>query len=547
MRIKIFLFAMVSIAFLFAQSGYVRTPDQLYNSINNKKPTGDEIFQDADSLPTFVELGGFMPDPGNQGTLGSCAAWAAGYACKTYQEALDKGIDPKDSINQISPLFIYNLVNNGEIKGSAFPDVFDVMEKYGCATLSTMPYSGNYLKVPEKIAYKEAEANRIKNYKRLDHGNGLNYSIRSALSSGQPIIVAMRTYKNFRTLKNEILMELEGEQLGGHGMCIIGYDDISRTFKLINSWGIKWGENGYCRISYDLMQTMCMEAYVIYDLKERTEDETDNNIIDTPEGLLSSEGSYEDIVILTWIPVKNAESYVIYRSNNKEEKLEKLGGSFSSSYTDDTVLDNVKYIYSIRAVNDNDISGYSEISCGWASKEDIGIPSDVVCELKYAFPHISWKPVNRAEGYNIYRWQNDNENYRLIAISDDEEFIDTSIPKKRLKDGTFYYLLTAFRGNEESKTGRMVKANYYAINDEDFNYDPFLYELNKDKILPEYEQKYFTKKISTPDYYDPGYMERFFEDARKAEQEAFKRMKEQESNIFDKFRKMEEENNKRFK
>ena len=35
-----------------------------------------------------------------------------------------------------------------------------------------------------------------------------------------------------------------------HALCLIGYDDSTRTFELMNSWGTDWGDKGFVRIGY---------------------------------------------------------------------------------------------------------------------------------------------------------------------------------------------------------------------------------------------------------------------------------------------------------
>jgi C1A family cysteine protease len=41
--------------------------------------------------------------------------------------------------------------------------------------------------------------------------------------------------------------------LGGHCMAIVGYNDVSKTFRCANSWGIGWGNKGYCDMPYDYL------------------------------------------------------------------------------------------------------------------------------------------------------------------------------------------------------------------------------------------------------------------------------------------------------
>ena len=48
------------------------------------------------------------------------------------------------------------------------------------------------------------------------------------------------------------------ENLGGHALCVIGYDDQAKRFEIINSWGTGWGNNGFFTISV-LFNFECLE------------------------------------------------------------------------------------------------------------------------------------------------------------------------------------------------------------------------------------------------------------------------------------------------
>jgi len=59
----------------------------------------------------------------------------------------------------------------------------------------------------------------------------------------------------------------------GHAMLIVGYDNTKNAFKIINSWGTNWGDNGYSWVNYnfflpqdDVNYTAGFNgAYVAYD------------------------------------------------------------------------------------------------------------------------------------------------------------------------------------------------------------------------------------------------------------------------------------------
>ena len=88
---------------------------------------------------------------------------------------------------------------------------------------------------------------------------------------GRPIIVAwfyLVRLENELRLKEEqrkvlINDESYGPKWNGFSS-IIGYDDVKKAFKVMNSWGTSWCEAGYGWIDYDFLpQTGDLGAYVM--------------------------------------------------------------------------------------------------------------------------------------------------------------------------------------------------------------------------------------------------------------------------------------------
>jgi len=49
-------------------------------------------------------------------------------------------------------------------------------------------------------------------------------------------------------------MPKAGERMvGGHAVLAVGYDDAAKRFILRNSWGTKWGMQGYFTMPYDYL------------------------------------------------------------------------------------------------------------------------------------------------------------------------------------------------------------------------------------------------------------------------------------------------------
>jgi len=48
-----------------------------------------------------------------------------------------------------------------------------------------------------------------------------------------------------------------------HAMCVIGYNDYAKTFEVMNSWGVGWGNDGYFEISYQDYAKLAFYGYQI--------------------------------------------------------------------------------------------------------------------------------------------------------------------------------------------------------------------------------------------------------------------------------------------
>lgn len=70
------------------------------------------------------------------------------------------------------------------------------------------------------------------------------------LSNIGPMIGGMDVYRDFMSYSSGIYSHVTGEQVGGHCIEIIGYDDKEGCWICKNSWNAGWGESGFFRIAY---------------------------------------------------------------------------------------------------------------------------------------------------------------------------------------------------------------------------------------------------------------------------------------------------------
>ncbi len=68
----------------------------------------------------------------------------------------------------------------------------------------------------------------------------------------KPVPCGMFIYEDFKNYVGGVYSPLSGqENLGGHFVVIVGYDDSQSCWIVKNSWGPDWGENGFFRIAYN--------------------------------------------------------------------------------------------------------------------------------------------------------------------------------------------------------------------------------------------------------------------------------------------------------
>ena len=212
-----------------------------------------------------------LPPVGNQVVAGSCYAWAAAYYYLTYLQWQEFGWDVTDPNHQFSPAFVYNLTNGGVDNGAyegtnARRDAFKVFETMGCATMADMPYDyRTYRTYPGEDAFRNGMKFRTLSthyiYTRSDSGI---QALKNHLLEGNIAVLGIYGYSNLNNiyLYNDTycVSQTSGGRLYWHEVTVVGFDDSLVTadgvgaFRLVNEWGIGWGDRGFFWMSYQAVK-----------------------------------------------------------------------------------------------------------------------------------------------------------------------------------------------------------------------------------------------------------------------------------------------------
>lgn len=205
--------------------------------------------------PTEHDISQFLPEVGSQGKQGSCVAWATGYYLKSFQENYEDFENGITTLaNEMSPAFIYNQIKVTDCSGgSVIQDGLDILMSQGIVDWNVMIYNENECELlptePEKVL---AQPNKIEEYYYLDPEMVFEQT-KAALINKQPVVIAIkidRSYFGARDLNGEYIYQKFISNDGGHAMLVVGYDDKRNAFKVVNSWGKEWGNQGFVWIDY---------------------------------------------------------------------------------------------------------------------------------------------------------------------------------------------------------------------------------------------------------------------------------------------------------
>ena len=227
------------------------------------------------TIPSSVSLEQYTPRILHQGSQGSCSGWACAYAARTVSYAQATGNSP-DNV-AFSPSFLYNQIALPRCQGAYLKDAMDAMQRVGSLPFKDFGYTDQTCQIyPDRADQGDASRYRIKGYTRLTQGAnryGTNINaVKQHLAQGSPVIIGAMVGQSFqhgmigKDVWYPTRSEYAGQNLGGHAMCVVGYDDrkAGGAFRVMNSWGERWGDQGYVWIRYDDFQRFVQEAYAPY-------------------------------------------------------------------------------------------------------------------------------------------------------------------------------------------------------------------------------------------------------------------------------------------
>jgi hypothetical protein len=215
--------------------------------------------------PAKVDLTAYAPPVGDQGLIGSCAAWATDYTALGYWENW-LGI----AGGELAPMYTYSQVTGGRDAGSSIESNLDIAKSQGVDS-SADYWQGptDYADLPTAAERTNAANWEVSGYQELAVASSASptatqQSIESAVAAGEPVVIGFPVYNNFMFLSavnHGFYSGIGGSPEGGHAVTVLGYD--STGVRIENSWGTTWGDSGFATLSWSFVNQYVFDAVAV--------------------------------------------------------------------------------------------------------------------------------------------------------------------------------------------------------------------------------------------------------------------------------------------
>jgi hypothetical protein len=255
---------------IIEQTGWLQENENMDNIPEDITPFDDN----SGELRNIVLLEDKFPPIGNQGSYGTYVTWAVGYNLKTSLNAIEKewsSSELSNTSNQTSPkdlwLTIPSSKKGSRCEGTNFEPALDALISYGATSMKNVPYANMGNCDGQKTGDSD---NKLTNYRKIaSETEGLTPgNFKGYLNAGRPVAIGAKLGDRFMNWNSSSVIDYDtynnpGMQHAYHAMVLSGYDDSRNAFRVRNSWGTSWGDNGSIWVDYDFFcSSFCFAAFV---------------------------------------------------------------------------------------------------------------------------------------------------------------------------------------------------------------------------------------------------------------------------------------------
>jgi C1A family cysteine protease len=227
------------------------------------------------TMPSLISLRQYAGDIKNQLNVGSCTCNATANACEIFTDRATQGdVD-------LSRQFLYDMAaiaeNTQNSPGRYLRDVLKIAKNTGVPLESDWAYRNTeWLEVPTDYVVALAGGRKIMRFERIpcpltkEWSDVLNImaQIKSALYEGCPVVVGFYVNAGIFDITGPLAQQVynacspSNPIIGAHAEVIEEWSDAYDGFAMENSWGAGFGDNGFMRARWPIIND-CFEAWVV--------------------------------------------------------------------------------------------------------------------------------------------------------------------------------------------------------------------------------------------------------------------------------------------
>jgi Papain family cysteine protease len=340
-----FVFSLSISTSLIAQLGwkenkesYSKIPKKTLQSLNELK------------LPKRVDMSKYCPSVINQGDLGTCVGVSTTYYMRTILEAISRNITDKDSIDALSfsPSYIYNAIKDKSdvdcLNGTEFEKAFEFLKVKGVPSLEQQDYPNCNNNESLTINPESKILDYIRLFSLTEREENIILTTKKALAENTPVVVGLIITESLPELSQNGFWKIlwrnimaffgvkvfqdiglwnpkNSENVGGHAVCLVGYDDKKRfedgshgAFKAVNSWGGYFAEDGFFWIRYDDYKDKAKNAFQAFLPIKRNKNQV----------VFSAEITFDFDTFFPPKPVSSKLTYLDLKPTNSQKGIDKM-------------------------------------------------------------------------------------------------------------------------------------------------------------------------------------------------------------------------------
>ncbi len=231
----------------------------------------------SEDRPIKYSLEKYVPPVLNQGNTSTCVGFAMGYygISTIHNTYFDRSDEHEKLVHSFDPYYAYTLNDSNCDNGLNMLDAFRNFSIYGAKKMFFSPVD---IDCDNPISEETQE--KIQGYlspyqlEKFEFIQTLNSrfieNVKTSIFNKLPVMIGTNITESLHDVglnQGNALWSPKGDEksIGGHAMCVVGFDDELNggSFRIVNSWGTDWGDNGFFWLSYDDFYDKVDEAYVI--------------------------------------------------------------------------------------------------------------------------------------------------------------------------------------------------------------------------------------------------------------------------------------------